>query len=205
MIEKLLPLSRKKLEFLKSVYENQPTHLRKVSADTKIHPYLLTKIIDSLHTAKIIEQTKAGKTILLALNKAYEDLEQVTYIIEYFKQKTDKKVLAKIIKNTKAQFSNNSEILTCCLFGSYARGAESKDSDVDLLFVVRSKEQEKEITKKLSQLGTLLNIEFSPVIMDETEFKVALSTKEPTMVTLLKPSQRTVIFGIEFFLRSTNS
>lgn len=203
MIEKLLPLSQKKLDFLKNVYENQPTHLRKIASENSIHPYQLKKIIDELVNAKIVEQMKAGRTHLLSFDPSFNELCQIFYVIEDYKQKTDSKVLSLIFKEVKAHFSGNKSILACALFGSYARGGQKSKSDVDLLFIVKDKAVETEITKRLSQLRVLLRLEFNPILMDEKEFEIALETRDPAMVTLLKPTQRIVIFGIEYFLRST--
>jgi hypothetical protein len=59
------------------------------------------------------------------------------------------------------------------------------------------------LIKKISQLRTLIDLKFSPIIMTEDEFKTALETREPTTVTLLKPSQRIIVFGMEYLVRIT--
>ncbi len=202
MINQLLPLSRKKIETLRYIYENDSAHLRRISLELEIHPYQLKKIIDELVSNKILEQKKVGKTILLSLNRLSENIEQVFYLIEGYKQESENKVLKNIIKNLWI-FSKNSEILSCCVFGSYARSAETKESDVDVLFIVKNKNIGQDIIKKVSQIGTLLHLKFSPVIMDEREFLRAIEIKEPTLLTIIKPSQRIITFGIEYFLKQT--
>ncbi len=205
MIDQLLPLSKKKLEILKFVYEKDSTHLREISSQLKIHPYQTKIIIDSLIAVKILEQKNAGKTILLSLNKLSGSVEQLIYIVEDYKQKTENKILNLIIKNLKQQFSRNNGILSCCIFGSYTRNAQTKESDIDVLFVVKNKNAKHEISKKISQLRVLLNLNFSPIILDEKEFVITLQTKEPATVTLLKPSQRIILLGIEYFIKTTGS
>jgi len=200
MIEQLLPLSEKKIEILRYLYENESSHIRKISSELKIHPYQTKKIIDELVLNKVLEQKRAGKTIILTINKLSEKIEQLIYLIECYKQKTEDKILKNIIKNL-SLFSRNKEISGCCIFGSYARGAETKESDVDVLIVVKNKNIEQEIIKKISQLSTLLHLRFSPIIMDEKEFLKALEIKDQALITLIKPQQRIIIFGIEYFLR----
>lgn len=203
MMELLLPLSTKKMEILKYVYENQPAHLRKIAAELRIHPYIVKKHIDQLVSKKIFDQQKAGKTILLTINTLLDGIEQLLYIIENYKQKTENKPLKNIIKSLQQQFGKNNQIISFIIFGSYARGAATKESDVDVLFVVGNKNIDTALLRKLSQLGILMNLKFSPIMMTESEFKTTLKTKEPTTITLLKPSQRIVVFGIEYFLRNT--
>lgn len=203
MIDQLLPLSVKKIEILKYIYENEPVYLRKIAAELNIHPYQTKKILDTLILNKLLEQQRAGRTILLALNKLPESIEQLIYIIEDYKQKTETRLLKQIIKNLKQQFSKEIDLLTCCIFGSYARGAQTKESDVDVLFVIKNKNIEMKITKKLSQLSTLLGLEFSPIIMGEEEFLATIETHEPAMATLMKPGQRIIVFGIEYFIKAS--
>ena len=38
-------------------------------------------------------------------------------------------------------FSGDKNILSCCLFGSFARGAATKESDMDLLFAVKAHDE----------------------------------------------------------------
>ncbi len=202
MMDILLPLSHKKMEILKYVYENQPTHLRKIAAELNIHPYIVKRYADTFTSRKILDQQKAGKTILLTINPLLDGIEQLLYIIEGYKQRAGNKTLNSIIKSLQQQFGKNNQILSCMVFGSYARGAATKESDVDILFIVESKDIETVLIRKISQLETLMNLKFSPIMMTEGEFKAALETKEPTISTLLKPSQRIIAFGIEYFVRN---
>src|SRR3989344_4191555 len=203
MIEQLLPLTKKRIDILKHLYENQPTHLRKISAELDIHPYLVKKHIDTLTAKQIVAQQPAGKTILLTINILLDGIENLLYVIEDYKQKSENKTLKNIIKSLQQQFGKNNQISSCVVFGSYARGAATKESDVDVLFIVKTTDIEIALIKKASQLSTLMNLKFSPIIMTENEFKTVLETKEPTTLTLLKPSQRIIIFGIEYFVRNT--
>ncbi|MBI4146581.1 nucleotidyltransferase domain-containing protein [Candidatus Woesearchaeota archaeon] len=190
------------MEILKYVYETPLAHLRKIAAELNIHPYIVKRHIDTLTSKKIFDQQKAGKTILLTINTLFDSIEQLLYIIESYKQKTENKTLKITIKDLQQQFGKNSQIASCIIFGSYARGAATKESDVDVLFVVENKNIETDLIGKISQLGTLMNLKFSPIIMTKREFKTTIETKEPTTVTLLKPSQRILVFGIEYFVRN---
>ena len=196
MIQKLLPLTENKLKILKFIYEKKETHLHEIAKELKLHPFSVHK---SLKTIKLVlEERKAGKTILLALNKNMPDYIELLSIIENYKLKTDNRILKLLIKNLQEFFSKDKNILSCLIFGSYAREATKESSDIDLLFVVKKKD--KDIIKKYSQLSTLLGKEINPLIFNETEFKEALKIKEPAIATLLEPSQRLIVIGKEFYL-----
>lgn len=196
MIPKLLPLTENKLKILKFIYEKKETHLHQIAKELKIHPFSVQK---SLKTIKILlEERNAGKTILLSLNKNMPDYVELLSIIEDYKLKTDNRILKLVIRNLQEFFSKDRNMLSCLIFGSYAREATKESSDMDLLFVVKKKDRD--ILKKCSQLSTLLGKEINPLIFNETEFKEALKIKEPTIATLLEPSQRIIVTGKEFYL-----
>lgn len=203
MIESILPLSKKKMDILRYIYEHQSVHLRKIAAELHIHPYIVKKHIDALVSKKILVQQKAGKTILLSINILLGNSEHILYVIECYKQATEHTKLKNIIQLLQQHFSRKSKILSCIVFGSYARGAATKESDVDVLFITTDKSAKTEITKTLSQLNALMNVTFSPIIMTKDDFKIALEAKDPATVTLLKPSQHIVVLGIEYFLKTT--
>src|SRR3989338_6353521 len=68
--------------------KTQPTHLRKISAELGIHPFLVKKHIDTLTAKQIIVQQPAGKTILLTINTLIDGIENLLYVIEDCKQKS---------------------------------------------------------------------------------------------------------------------
>jgi hypothetical protein len=47
-----------------------------------------------------------------------------------------------------------------------------------------------------------LGKEINPLILNESGFKEALRVKEPAMASILEPSQRLVVIGKEYFLKS---
>ena len=120
-------------------------------------------------------------------------------IVEDYKLKAENTDLKILIKTLQEFFSKDKNVLTCLVFGSYAREAIKETSDIDLLFVVGKKDRE--ISKKCSGLSTLLGKEINPLIFNEKEFKEALKIKEPTIASILEPSQRLIIIGKEYFLR----
>lgn len=198
MIEKLLPLTENKLKILKMIYESGETHLLDISRNLDIHPFSIQK---TLATLKFIEKKKSGKTVVLSIDKKGKDALDLLYIIEDYKIGSAGRKTAQIINSIQTIFSGNRDILTCILFGSYAREAASSRSDVDLLFVVTGRE--KEILKSCRDVSAVIGVEINPVILKETEFFSALRTREPTLLGMLMPAQRLILLGKEYFLRNT--
>ena len=199
MIRKLLPLTENKLRILQFIYEKKETYLHEIAKNLRIHPFSCQKTIKSLKI--VLEERKAGKTVLLSLDKKIPDYFDLLSTIEDYKLKAENKILKLLIKNLQEMFSKDVNILSLIIFGSYAREAFKETSDVDLLFVVKKKD--KDVLKKCSQLSTLLGKEINPLVFNEMEFKEVLKTKEPTIVSILEPSQRLIIIGKEYFLTET--
>ncbi|HLC53457.1 MAG TPA: nucleotidyltransferase domain-containing protein [Candidatus Nanoarchaeia archaeon] len=200
MIRKLLPLTENKLRILLYIYEKKETHLQEISKNLKIHPYSLQKTIKSLKL--VLEERKAGKTILLSLDKKQPDYPDLLSTIEDYKLKTKDKILNLLLRNLQELFSKDKNVLSCLVFGSYAREAVKESSDIDLLFVVKRKD--KGLLKKCSHLSTLLGKEINPLVFNEKQFKEVLRIKEPAITSLLEPSQRLIILGREYFLKLEN-
>jgi len=195
MIEKLLPLTKNKIEILKIIYEENEIHLSKIAKKLKLHPYSAQKTLSKLKL--ILKEKKAGKTIILSLDKTQNKYFLMAELIEDYRLNTKNKIVNSIIKHSVNLFSSKN-ILTCVLFGSYARLSFTKESDIDLLLVV--KEKNNEIKKKISQLTTITGKEVNPLIISEKEFETMIDNKEMSIMTLKQNSQRFIIRGIKYFL-----
>ncbi|MCK5233202.1 MAG: nucleotidyltransferase domain-containing protein [Candidatus Aenigmarchaeota archaeon] len=62
-------------------------------------------------------------------------------------------------------FSGDKNILSCCLFGSFARGAATKESDMDLLFAVKAHDER--ILKGCRDMSAVLGRDISPLVLKE--------------------------------------
>ena len=199
MITELLPLTENKLKILKFIYEQKETHLQEIARKLSIHPYSVQKTLKTLKPA--LEQQQAGKTILLKINTTSPKSSELISTVESYKQQTPNKTTRLLIKKLQELYSDRSNILAIILCGSYARSASTESSDIDLLVIAKKKE--KEITTKCTNLESLIGKEINPSIMNEKEFTQALSIKEPTMKTIIEPSQRIIMVGIDYFLKKT--
>src|SRR4030042_2043080 len=140
MINRILPLTENKLRILKEIYEKKEAYLLEISRNLKIHPFSVQKTLKSIKF--LLEEKKRGKTFVLSINKRINDYFEIISLIEYFKLETKNRNLIILIKNLQEFFSNDKNVLSCILFGSYARESHSEKSDIDILFVVKSKDRE---------------------------------------------------------------
>ncbi len=200
MIEKLIPLTKNKIEILKVIYEEEETHLLYISKKLKLHPFSIQKTLTKIKP--LLKEKKVGKTILLSLDKVQIKYLELAQLIEDYRLTTNDKTVNSIIKHLINLFSNKN-IVVCCLFGSYARISFDEESDIDILLVV--KEKNKELKNKISQLSSILGKETNPLIFSEKEFSEFVTNKEASIMTLRKPSQRLIIKGAKYFLRNIDN
>ena len=199
MIGRLLPLTKNKLEILREIYESGEIHMLAIAKKLSLHPFSVQKTLLSLKP--VLEMNASGRTINIRIDKKLRELMELLYIIEDYKTGSSDKKLKSIVGNILTFFSGNKSILSCCLFGSYARGAATEKSDIDLLFVITGGGDE--ILKSCRDISAVVGKEINPIIMKEKEFIVALKAREPVIETMFVPSQRLLLIGKEFFLRKT--
>ncbi|MDI6737634.1 MAG: nucleotidyltransferase domain-containing protein [Nanoarchaeota archaeon] len=197
MIEKLIPLTKNKIDLLKAIYEAGETHLLDIARRTKLHPFSVKRSLSGIKY--LLNEKKAGKTILLSIDKNQESYLELAGLIERYRLNTGNKKVNSAIKHIRNLFSEENIIL-CCLFGSYARLAFAEKSDIDLLLV--AKQKNKEIIRNASRLSTVLGKTVNPLILTEEEFHDMIKNKEPSIMTLKTPAQRLLVKGAEYFVRS---
>ncbi|MFH1669436.1 MAG: nucleotidyltransferase domain-containing protein [Candidatus Woesearchaeota archaeon] len=93
-----------------------------------------------------------------------------------------KNVLENLTKKLTEKFV--SEIHSIVLFGSYAKGRSTKESDIDLLFIVsdlKNKTVREGIERECASVQYSYNIQVSPVMTDIPELKKMLEAEEMTV------------------------
>ncbi len=126
-----------------------------------------------LEEKRIIKSDKKGKTLLFKAdyNHLYLKLAFYHYMTErLFNFSKKNPIIYKALKEIDINF-----IGIIIIFGSYSKGNETKNSDIDLMIVPESKNSEKEINNLKIKYG--LNI--SPAIIKKVEFpKIKKENKE---------------------------
>ena len=89
------------------------------------------------------------------------------------------------------------------MFGSYAKGTATKQSDIDLLFIVsnlKDKKLREAIERESASYQYSHNIKISPLITNINEFKEMLKSKELNVGKEVKESGVS-LYGHELFWR----
>ena len=122
--------------------------------------------LKSLVEKGIVQEKKVGKTLVysLDLQNLYAEIGFDHYMlereIEFIKKH---KNVYKAIK----EIEENPYVWGLILFGSYSKGLETKQSDIDIICIASKKE---EVKRFLDSLRHKYNIKFAPVILPLHEF-----------------------------------
>jgi predicted nucleotidyltransferase len=124
----------------------------------------IAKIDDAIKTRSVGK----AKTITLnteyPLNKAYLAISSEEEKKEFLKNSP---IIRKITTETKTED-------TVLVFGSYAKGTQRKDSDIDIMVI--NKTGKKDIS--FSRYETLFKVKINPMFFTEKEFKQMIREKE---------------------------
>lgn len=120
---------------------------------------------------------------------------------EVYKENPRLKIIDNLISKLTEKFM--SEIHSIVLFGSYAKGTATKQSDIDLLFIVsniKDKNLREAIERESASYQYSNNIKISPLITDIEEFKKMLKAKELNVGKEIK-EYGISLYGHEIFWR----
>ncbi len=129
--------------------------------------------LKKLEKEKIIKSERKGKTLLFKAdyNNLYLKLAFYYYMAERLVDFSNKYPI--IYKALKEVGVSSTRVIL--IFGSYSRGNETKNSDIDLMVVAESKTTEKEINNLKMKYG----LKVSPAIIKKREFpKIKKENKE---------------------------
>ncbi|MEK6886876.1 MAG: nucleotidyltransferase domain-containing protein [Nanoarchaeota archaeon] len=155
MLEKLFT-SKSRIKILEYLFfYNEETYLREMAKELKLSPSTTKRELDNLINFGLIR--KQGNRITFnKSNPIFDDLKNIFL-------KTDS-IGYNIINALK-----NEDIEFIVLFGSFAHGKYSPESDVDLLIVGNVKQQE--VFKLLRPVEKLIKREIAPVVWTLEELK----------------------------------
>lgn len=165
----------------------------------------MKKILDELEKTKLIysKQTGNNRQLFPALENSLS-LSTFELVEEQEKQGAMEKF--PIIKNLAERFDSFKKILgnnlvTIVLFGSIARGHLSKQSDIDILFIVKKDNaaQKNKLTKLFQTISLNTGRETNPIIIEENEFKKQLAKTGSFAKQIQK--ERVILFNTAEFLK----
>lgn len=172
--------------------------INQIAKSLKEHYSFVNRIVNRLIENNVIEVNKSGRSYLCSLNLRNERTLALLQLSEiekketfYEKNKNMKLVLEDFVNAVREESRNN--LVTIILFGSFAKGVATKESDVDVLLVVKKSLKVERIVKEVyAKYGKDLAV----LVMTPKEFQN--QGEKPIMTEIVKG--HCVLFGAEYFV-----
>lgn len=180
-------LKETELRILSSFFPNgKNITLKKIMEKSRLSYEPVHRIVKVLYGKKLVSSEKFGKTLVYSLNFEKEEVKTAFF----FYAKDNLKEFSKKYKTIFNALSkiNDENIDFLAVFGSYAKGNPTKESDVDVLCISSNKEEDE---REIRSLKYETNLDFIPVVIPRSEFKKIKKENEVFWNDLVK-------FGIIF-------
>src|SRR3989344_4864714 len=179
----------------------------KISKTLKIGYRPAYNHISEMEKEGIIKIEKIGSAKLCSLNFSNPKTRHLLENLDLGRKEElyGRNINLKIIDNLISKLTEKfiSEIHSVVLFGSYAKGTATKQSDIDLLFIVsniKNKNLRESIERESANYQYSHNIKISPLITDIEELKKMLNAKELNVGKEIKECGIS-LYGHEMFWR----
>ena len=182
------------IRILKQIYLSPGIHKRELSKQLKLGmpsiDYGLKKI------SKLIKLKKSGNQINYFLDYSTEELTPSLNAVEYSRfEKLPEKVKLSVndfLKELEAK------PIIAVIFGSYASGNFTKNSDIDILLVFQKIEDSKKIENTAKKISMKTNTQLNPVYLSYQEFKESFHNSTKEFFKKLK-KDKIILIGIEWW------
>jgi len=170
-------------------------HLRKISRLLKTGLPNVTRYAHILEKENVINKKKDANLVKLKLKKSQKT-------IAYLKQVNTERFLSlpKKIQIAVTDFLDELELnpLITIIFGSYAKGNYTKDSDIDILLIFQKVENEKKIENTAKRINMRTNTTINPIYLNYKNFERNFLDKEHDFSKEIR-QKVTVLLGIELY------
>lgn len=176
---------------------HEGVHLREISRLVKTGLPNAKRFIDILEKEKVIRKKKEANLLKIYLKESQKT-------IAYLKQTNNEKLdlLPVKVQNAIIEFLDELEIkpLLAIIFGSYAKGNYTKDSDIDILLIFQKVESGKEIENTARRISMRTNTKISPVYVDYNNFEKNFLNKEHDFSREIR-QDAIIIIGVEYYYK----
>jgi len=156
--------------------------------------------VKALEKEKILTIKHISNINQCSVSPTVENAVLYAYISERFSFRKLPKRIWQALQDIVSGLSNPA--YTLLVFGSYAKGTATASSDIDVMFIVSQREQEKHIQAASRKAATLNNIAIHPVVLTIEEFRSGL---EQESVASEAYKKHFVIKGGEIFYSLINN
>ncbi len=172
--------------------------IREISGEIKSDYRIVYIAVQRLVEKKILKVQTVGKSSLCSLNETYFGVD--IYIAEHERKEgiLTHKNLNQLYKEIMSKIKISSFILL--LFGSYAKGKQTKNSDIDLLFI----SNESGFEHKIDDILSLLPLHTHALVFTEEEFMRMKDAKKRNVVSEAIENN-IILYGAEAYYRVKNA
>ena len=186
------------IRILEQIYLNPGIHKRELSKRLKLGmpsiDYGFQKII------KLVKQKKAGNQVNYFLDYSKEGLTPSLTMVEHSRfERLPAKV--KLSVNDFLKELKNKPVIAL-IFGSYANGVYTRDSDIDILLVFQKIEDSKQIETTAKKISMKTNTQLNPVYLGYKEFKESFHNPTKDFFKKLK-KDKIILIGVEWWRQLT--
>lgn len=204
MIEKILPNTETKLRILKIIYENPEINLTRLIKKAKTSPNIVLKYVNNLIKFNILKEKRFGGKKKTHIRNLKVDLSSNLSALIFSLIEIEKKLIFlnkyKEIRPFVNQLEElfNKNINFCLIYGSFARLAADKESDLDIWMIGNP---DIEMTKRISEIFSTLKREYS--IKIETLKQFLKNINNPIHQNILR--EHIVVYNEMEFLKILSS
>jgi len=187
MIEKILPNTETKLRILRMVYENPEINLSQLIKRAKTSPNIVLKYVNNLTKSNILKEKRYGGKKKTHIRNLELNLQsKLSILIISFIEIEKKLIFLKKYKEIKPFVNQlvelfDEEVDFCLIYGSFARLAADKESDLDIWIVGNLNSETK---KRISEIFSTLKREYS--IKVETLDRFLKNINDPIRQNILQ-------------------
>ena len=163
---------------IKLFIENRtPKTIREISKNIQSDYRITYTATQNLIARNIIISKTVGKSTLCELNPSYYGIQIYQAENERKKELLKKSDIKQLY--TEIMTKIDSSIFIFLIFGSYATGKSTKNSDIDMMFI----SPEKDFEEKISHIVSLLPLKTHVLVFTEKEFVRMKDAKKSNVVT----------------------
>ncbi len=182
------------LRVLEQIYLTPQIHKRELSKRLKLSMPSIEHALKKLN--KVLKEAKSGNRIICCLDYSNKNLTPMLYAVEYSR-------FEKLPLKTRLAINDflkelNKKPLLAIIFGSYAKGNYTQNSDIDLLLVYQSINNPKFIENTAKIISLRTNTKINPVYLDYNSFRKSFHDRTKEFFKNLKEN-KIILMGIEWW------
>ncbi|MBI4981000.1 nucleotidyltransferase domain-containing protein [Candidatus Woesearchaeota archaeon] len=182
------------IKILEQIYLNPGIHKRELSKRLKLGmpsiDYALQKI------SKLIKKQKAGNQIKYFLDYSKDKLNPALSTVEFLRLEG----LPAKVKLSVSDFLKElkDKPIIALIFGSYAHGTYTPNSDIDILLVFQQIEDSKPIENTAKKISMKTNTQLNPVYLDYNSFRESFHNPTKEFFKKLR-EDKIILVGVEWW------